>query len=294
MTCARCAPPVTGGHHTAPTGISSPLVGRDRELSILSASLETLHAGARRGGGPARGTRHGQVAAGCGSQTPERRRARALARGPRAVLRAPPELLAVHRDPEALFRDRGHRHRGAGLAASSKQAARELFDARAPEIVPYLATVLALEMTGEYEQRVQFLDAQALGRQVFLSMRQLFERLAQRQPILLVMEDWHWVDHSSVALCEHLLPLTSSLGVLFWFVTRAEPGDPAARIRAAASPPPRRALPGDRPRPARGGPQSPCSSTTWSAERSAGGGPQPDPAQDRGQSVLHRGGGPRP
>jgi hypothetical protein len=38
-----------------------------------------------------------------------------------------------------------------------------------------------------------------------------------------------------VALCEHLLPLTSSLGVLFWFVTRADPGDPAARIRAAAS-----------------------------------------------------------
>ena len=31
-----------GGHHTAPTGISSPLVGRDRELSILSASLESL------------------------------------------------------------------------------------------------------------------------------------------------------------------------------------------------------------------------------------------------------------
>jgi tetratricopeptide (TPR) repeat protein len=90
-------------------------------------------------------------------------------------------------------------------------------------------------MTGEYEQRVKFLDAQALGRQVFLSMRQLFEQLARRQPILVVMEDWHWVDHSSVALCEHLLPLTSSLGVMFWFVTRADPGDPAARIRAAAS-----------------------------------------------------------
>jgi predicted ATPase len=90
-------------------------------------------------------------------------------------------------------------------------------------------------MTGEYQQRVQYLDAQALRRQVFLSMRHLFDRLAQRQPLLLVMEDWHWVDHSSVALCEHLLPLTSSLAVTFWFVTRTEPGDPAARIRATAS-----------------------------------------------------------
>jgi hypothetical protein len=58
-----------------------------------------------------------------------------------------------------------------------EQAARELFDSRGHEVVPYLATLLALEMPVEYEQRVKFLDAQALRRQVFLSTRQLFERL---------------------------------------------------------------------------------------------------------------------
>ena len=30
--------------------------------------------------------------------------------------------------------------------------------------------------------------------------RPLFEQLARRQPVLLAMEDWHWVDQSSVAL----------------------------------------------------------------------------------------------
>ena len=50
--------------------------------------------------------------------------------------------------------------------------------------------------------------AQALGRQVFLTMHELFDRLARKQPVAIVLEDWHWVDHSSVALCEHLLPLT--------------------------------------------------------------------------------------
>jgi predicted ATPase len=116
-----------------------------------------------------------------------------------------------------------------------EEAVHALFDARAPEIVPYLATVLSLAMIAEYEPRVKSLDAQALGRQVFLSMYQLFAALARRQPLLIVMEDWHWVDHSSVALCEHLLPLTRSLGVLFWFVTRADPADPTARIRAAVA-----------------------------------------------------------
>jgi len=82
---------------------------------------------------------------------------------------------------------------------------------------------------------VKFLDAQALGRQVFLTMHELFDRLAGRQPVAIVLEDWHWVDHSSVALCEHLLPLTRSHQLLVWFATRAEPAEPAARIRAAAT-----------------------------------------------------------
>ena len=76
-------------------------------------------------------------------------------------------------------------------------------------------TVLALPMTGEHEQRVRFLDAPALGSQVFLSLRELFERKAQAGPTLVVMEDWHWVDHSSIALCEHLLPLAQLPCVVF-------------------------------------------------------------------------------
>ena len=111
---------------------------------------------------------------------------------------------------------------------------RALFGARAAEIVPYVATVMSLALRGDHEQRVKFLNAQAMKRQVFLTMRQLFERLAQRQPTLVVLEDWHWVDQSSIALCEHLLPLAESQALSFWLSTRSEPGEPADRIRAAA------------------------------------------------------------
>lgn len=118
--------------------------------------------------------------------------------------------------------------------AKLEQAASDLFGAGANETLPYLATVLALELSGEHEERVKFLDAQALGRQVFLTMHELFDRLARRQPVAIVLEDWHWVDHSSIALCEHLLPLTRSHPLLFWLATRAEPAEPGMRIRAAA------------------------------------------------------------
>jgi class 3 adenylate cyclase/tetratricopeptide (TPR) repeat protein len=222
-----------GDRHTAPTGISSPLVGRDRELASLSASLDTVLQGS---GGVV--IVQGEPGMGKSRLIAEARRrsdaervlwleGRALSFGHHLSYWPFIEILKCcfgieDNDAEAQ------------VWRKLEQAAHTLFEARAPDIVPYIATVLALEMTGEYQQRVHYLDAQALGRQVFRSMRQLFEQLAQRQPIVLVLEDWHWVDHSSVALCEHLLPLTSS-GLLFWFVTRAEPGDPAARIRAATS-----------------------------------------------------------
>jgi hypothetical protein len=223
-----------GGPRTEAAGISSPLVGRDRELSILGASVKALREGVGRvivlkaepGVGKSR-----LIAEARRRSDSERvlwLEGRALSFG---------RHLSYWPFVEILKRCFGIENTDTEAQAWRKleQAARELFAARASELVPYLATVLSLEMTGEYEQRVKFLDAQALGRQVFLSMHELFEQLARRQPILLVMEDWHWVDRSSVALCEHLLPLTNSLGVMFWFVTRADPGDPAARIRAAAS-----------------------------------------------------------
>jgi tetratricopeptide (TPR) repeat protein len=223
-----------GSLHTALTSISSPLVGRARELSTLSASLDALRQG--RGGvvvlqgEPGMGKSR-LVAEARRQCSPEHLRwleGRALSFG---------HSLSYWPFIEIVKRCCGIEETDTEAQAWSKleEAVHELFDTRAPEIVPYLATVLSLEMVGKYEPRVKFLDAQALGRQVFLSMHQLFAELARRQPLLIVMEDWHWVDHSSVALCEHLLPLTSSLGVMFWFVTRADPAAPTARIRAAVA-----------------------------------------------------------
>ena len=116
-----------------------------------------------------------------------------------------------------------------------EQGVRALFAESTPEVVPYLATVLAMRVPAEYEDRVKYLDGQGLGRQVFLSMHKLFERLAQRQPVVLLFEDWHWADRSSVGLVEHLLPLTSTVPLLIWCVTRPDPEGPAARIRLLAA-----------------------------------------------------------
>jgi len=213
--------------------IGSPLVGREHELAVLEASLSALGEG--RGGVV---VLRGEPGAGKSRLVAEARRrpgtdrvrwleGRALSFGRHLSYWPFIEIVKTCCAIEGTDTE-------AQAWTKLEDTARDLFGTRAPEIVPYLATVLALEMSGEHEQRLNFLDTQALGRQVFLSMHQLFQQLAQRRPLVLVMEDWHWVDNSSIALGEHLVPLAGSHPVTFWFVTRADPGEPASRVRQVA------------------------------------------------------------
>jgi class 3 adenylate cyclase/tetratricopeptide (TPR) repeat protein len=110
-----------------------------------------------------------------------------------------------------------------------------LFPKHMPEILPYLATLLSLEVRDEYVERVKYLDSEAMGRQVFLTSRRLFERLAREQPLVLVFEDLHWVDESSALLLEHLLPLVERVPLLICGVSRPYRETPAAHMRETAA-----------------------------------------------------------
>jgi class 3 adenylate cyclase/tetratricopeptide (TPR) repeat protein len=109
-----------------------------------------------------------------------------------------------------------------------------LFPEEVAEILPFLATLLSLDVKGEYASRVKYFDAQAIGRQIFRTSRRFFERLARERPLVLVFEDWHWADESSAGLLEHLLPLVETSALLICWVARPDPGTPAARILTLA------------------------------------------------------------
>jgi class 3 adenylate cyclase/tetratricopeptide (TPR) repeat protein len=214
--------------------IGSPLVGRQQERSLLKDSLNSLRQG------------HGGIVLLTGE--PGVGKSRLLAEARRSTEAAglrwlEGRSLSFGRNLsywpfiEILKQAFGIEESDSDARAWTKleQGCAGLFAERADDIVPYLGTVLALEMIPAHESRVKYLDSLALGRQVYLSMRQLFERLASRQPLLVLMEDWHWVDQSSVALCRHLLPLAGSSALSFWFAARPEPKEPMADVRKAAS-----------------------------------------------------------
>jgi class 3 adenylate cyclase/tetratricopeptide (TPR) repeat protein len=111
---------------------------------------------------------------------------------------------------------------------------RRLFEDEATEVLPYLATLLGLEVTGELGERVRYLDGGAMGSQILLGVRRFFERLAKDGPVVLVIEDVHWIDESSTELIEHLLPLVDEVPLLLACVSRPDADGPVERLRTLA------------------------------------------------------------
>ena len=110
----------------------------------------------------------------------------------------------------------------------------DLFGDDISDVLPYLASVLALEVRGLYVERVRYLDGEAMRRQIFLASRRFFEQIARRSPLVLVFEDLHWVDDSSAILLEHLMHLVTRVPLLIVLVSRPDSATPSARVRDAA------------------------------------------------------------
>lgn len=217
-----------------PGAIAAPLVGRQHEVDTLVGMLRDLKRGhggvvlltGEAGSGKSRLMtelrRHGSAGAVAWFE------GRALSFG-RTLSYWP--FIEILKRVLAVGDDDGEDE----VLAQLETTLRTLFDERAAELLPYLATMLALRLPAEHAERVRYLDGPALKRQVLLSLRQLFERLAQRQPLLLLLEDWHWADQSSIELAEHLLPLTQGGALLMLFATRPLPAAAAERVRSHAA-----------------------------------------------------------
>ncbi len=97
-----------------------------------------------------------------------------------------------------------------------------LFGSRKNEVVPYLATLLGLKLDEENAADLPLNDPQVLQQRTFLAMGEWVETLANRQPVIMVFEDLHWADPSSVTLIEYLFSLTLYTPLLITCVTRPD------------------------------------------------------------------------
>jgi adenylate cyclase len=112
-----------------------------------------------------------------------------------------------------IFVDTLRNYLGVGAGASDLQVrerlvgwASEMLQQRAGEILPYLEHMLSLPPSDPASaERIRYLDASQLRQQIFLAVRRLLTAEARRKPFLLILEDLHWADETSLDLLQFLL-----------------------------------------------------------------------------------------
>ncbi len=81
-----------------------------------------------------------------------------------------------------------------------------LLPERASEIIPYLEHLLSLPISDvRMARRIEYLDASQLRQQIFMAVRSILRAEMLERPLLIILEDLHWADDTSLELLQFLL-----------------------------------------------------------------------------------------
>jgi len=111
-----------------------------------------------------------------------------------------------------------------------RERVRSLFPERFEQVYPYLGRLMSLSLEPEVEAAVCRAEGQSLKEATLQAVEMLVECAAKERPLVLVCEDLHWADSTSIELLERLLALTDRAPVLFVCVMRPERERPSWRI----------------------------------------------------------------
>jgi class 3 adenylate cyclase/tetratricopeptide (TPR) repeat protein len=108
-----------------------------------------------------------------------------------------------------------------------------LFGDTSGEVYPYLARLLDLPLDDVMNEQIKYLHAEVLRGRIHKAYADYVQARAQEQPLVLVLEDLHWADPSSLALLEALLPLTQDVPLCILFTLRPEDVEMRAFLKQA-------------------------------------------------------------
>ena len=110
----------------------------------------------------------------------------------------------------------------------------ELLPDQAEGVAPFIATLLGLELEGDEAQRIKYLEPPQLRDGIFAAVCDFFTKLSEMGPIVLVFEDLHWIDPTSLDLIERLMELTDRVGLVIMALFRPWRGEPSWRYHEKA------------------------------------------------------------
>ncbi|MCK4638221.1 MAG: AAA family ATPase, partial [Bacteroidales bacterium] len=98
------------------------------------------------------------------------------------------------------------------------------------EILPFVATLMGITLTSKYANRIKGIEGEALEKLILISLRKLLIKAAAKKPVVVVIEDLHWSDLTSIELLESLYLLAEENPVLFINVMRPNFEESGKRI----------------------------------------------------------------
>jgi len=213
------APTGVAGKGRGIAGLASPLVGREAEIQALREALERLQVGV---GGII--TIVGEAGIGKSRLVAELRKEAA----PLGVRWVEGRCLSYGESMAYLpWVDILHELLGVSvedLHSEVRQVLRGFLEDLCPdhvdEVYPYVARMMSLPLEDEPDARLRGLDARTLKFLTFRAVERVVEAVASANPVVMVCEDLHWADASSLDLLEHLLSLTDRAPLLLVSVFR--------------------------------------------------------------------------
>src|SRR5271157_3226892 len=222
------------------SGLTSPMVGRQVELSTLVELCHALQSGSGRvaivsgeaGLGKSRLLAEWKIELTRRGETFQWVEGHCLSYGRRMAYHLLIDLLHSILDIPPTTDEAETRSALIGMVNSFFESEMETF--------PYLGHLLPLNLEGEALERVRALDPQTLQNQYRIALNRLLEALASRRPLIIVLEDIHWADPASIDLLNQPIPLVSAHRILFCMLTRPDPDTSGLRLIETA----RETLPG--------------------------------------------------
>lgn len=220
-----------GAKQRGVTGVETPLVGRDQELARVREAIEGVQSG--RGG----------LLLVMGEAGIGKSRLLADARTGYDGLWLEGRCVSYGESlPYWPFRDLLREWLGAALNDSElrvrvalKRELGELFGAREPDIYPYLCSLLGVTPEPDVAARLAELSPEALQYRTFEVVEELLAALAEHRPLVVMLEDLHWADATSVQLVERLLSIGERAAVLLVVAQREERDHLSWRVRELAA-----------------------------------------------------------
>jgi len=92
---------------------------------------------------------------------------------------------------------------------------RQLYQEEIHEVLPFVATLMGMRLYGTYAEKIKGIEGEALEKLILKNVRELLIKAAELTPLVIVTEDLHWADTSSIELMESLFRLAEVQRILF-------------------------------------------------------------------------------